>query len=95
MRPSANAPSAERRPYATSRTLRGRPPRRPFRAAAAALAPDFATPARRPAARRTVAGDSVAVERWARTTAADHGFVEVDHLVEVVGTCASCAASRS
>ena len=45
--------------------------------------------------RRTVEVDSVAVERWARTTAADHGFVEVDHLVEVVGTCASCAASRS
>ena len=43
--------------------------------------------------RRTVEVDSVAVERWARTTAAEHGFVEVDHLLEVVGTCANCASS--
>lgn len=43
--------------------------------------------------RRTVEVDSAAVERWARTTAELNGFVDVDHLVEVVGTCASCASS--
>ena len=43
--------------------------------------------------RRTVEVDSAAVERWARTTAADNGFVEVDHVVEVVGTCSACASA--
>jgi Fur family ferric uptake transcriptional regulator len=44
--------------------------------------------------RTTVEVDSVAVERWARRVAAEHGFVDVDHVVEVSGTCAACAAAR-
>lgn len=32
-----------------------------------------------------------AVERWAARTAADHGFVDVDHTVEITGLCAQCA----
>ncbi len=32
-----------------------------------------------------------AVERWADATAAQHGFVDVDHTVELFGTCAACA----
>lgn len=32
-----------------------------------------------------------AVERWAEQVATDHGFVDVDHTVEIVGTCGDCA----
>jgi Fur family transcriptional regulator, ferric uptake regulator len=32
-----------------------------------------------------------AVERWAQAQAAQHGFVDVGHTVEIVGTCATCA----
>jgi len=42
--------------------------------------------------RKTVEVDSVAVETWARATAAEHGFADVDHVVEVFGTCANCAS---
>jgi len=45
--------------------------------------------------RRTVEVDSVAVERWARTTAEENGFADVEHVVEVFGTCADCAAERA
>ena len=31
-----------------------------------------------------------AVERWASTVAADHGFTDVTHTVEVFGRCAAC-----
>lgn len=41
--------------------------------------------------RRTVEVDSVAVERWAATIAEDNGFADVEHVVEVFGTCADCA----
>lgn len=34
-----------------------------------------------------------AVERWADKVAAQHGFVDVTHTVEVFGTCADCAAA--
>jgi Fur family ferric uptake transcriptional regulator len=44
--------------------------------------------------RTTVEVDSVAVERWARRVAEENGFVDVDHVVEVSGTCAACAAAR-
>ncbi len=40
---------------------------------------------------RAVEVEGQAVERWADRVAADHGFTEVDHTVEVVGTCGSCA----
>jgi Fur family ferric uptake transcriptional regulator len=42
--------------------------------------------------RRTVEVDSVAVERWARKIGDDNGFADVEHVVEVFGTCADCAA---
>lgn len=32
-----------------------------------------------------------AVEEWASAVAAQHGFTEVSHTVEVFGTCGSCA----
>jgi Fur family ferric uptake transcriptional regulator len=40
---------------------------------------------------RTVEVEGPAVERWAEGVAAEHGFVDVRHTVEVVGTCAACA----
>ncbi|MDQ1632661.1 MAG: Fur family transcriptional regulator, ferric uptake regulator [Frankiaceae bacterium] len=33
-----------------------------------------------------------AVERWAGAVAREHGFTDVDHTVEVVGTCGECSA---
>lgn len=33
------------------------------------------------------------VERWADRVAGRHGFVDISHTVEIVGTCAGCAAS--
>jgi Fur family ferric uptake transcriptional regulator len=32
------------------------------------------------------------VERWTHQVAAEHGFTEVRHVLEVFGTCADCAA---
>jgi Fur family ferric uptake transcriptional regulator len=43
---------------------------------------------------RTVEVEGPAVERWARQQAGQHGFTDVNHTVEIVGTCASCAESR-
>ena len=44
---------------------------------------------------RTVELEGPAVERWADRQAAAHGFTDVDHTLEVFGTCASChRASR-
>lgn len=40
---------------------------------------------------RTVEVEGPAVERWAQAVAAEHGFVDVSHTVEVFGTCAECA----
>ena len=34
-----------------------------------------------------------AVERWADAVAAQHGFTDVAHTVEVFGTCGTCAPS--
>ena len=42
--------------------------------------------------RRTVEVDSVAVERWARRIGEENGFADVDHVIEVFGTCADCAS---
>ncbi|HEX7106229.1 MAG TPA: Fur family transcriptional regulator [Acidothermaceae bacterium] len=42
---------------------------------------------------RTVEVSGAAVERWAERVAAEAGFVDVSHTVEVVGTCPSCARS--
>lgn len=40
-----------------------------------------------------VTGD--AVERWAEAVAAEHGFTEIRHTVEIDGLCATCAAART
>ena len=41
---------------------------------------------------RTVEVEGQDVERWARAVADAHGFSQVDHLVEVFGTCGACTA---
>ena len=33
-----------------------------------------------------------AVEQWARTVAAEHGFTAPEHVVDVFGVCADCSA---
>jgi Fur family ferric uptake transcriptional regulator len=32
-----------------------------------------------------------AVEKWAKTVAAEHGFTQAEHVVDVFGLCASCS----
>jgi Fur family transcriptional regulator, ferric uptake regulator len=39
---------------------------------------------------RTVEVEGPAVERWAERVAAEHGFRDVSHTVEIFGTCAKC-----
>lgn len=34
-----------------------------------------------------------AVEDWAASLGAQHGFTDITHTVEVFGTCAACAAA--
>jgi Fur family transcriptional regulator, ferric uptake regulator len=41
--------------------------------------------------RRTVEVEGPAVEKWAERVAEEHGFSDVEHTVEVFGTCARCA----
>ena len=41
---------------------------------------------------RTVEVEGPEVERWAERVAAENGFVEVGHTLEIFGTCASCEA---
>ncbi|MGI8577663.1 MAG: Fur family transcriptional regulator [Nocardioidaceae bacterium] len=44
----------------------------------------------------TVEIEGPAVETWAANTAKKHGFAELEHTLEIFGTCATCAdASRS
>ncbi|HEY7100053.1 MAG TPA: transcriptional repressor [Mycobacteriales bacterium] len=43
---------------------------------------------------RTVEVEGREVERWTRQVADAEGFVDVDHTVEIIGTCAGCASSR-
>ena len=40
---------------------------------------------------RTVEVAGAAIERWAERVAAEAGFVDVSHTIEVVGTCPTCA----
>jgi Fur family ferric uptake transcriptional regulator len=35
-----------------------------------------------------------AVEAWAGKVAAEHGFTEVEHTLEIFGTCANCTAKE-
>jgi Fur family ferric uptake transcriptional regulator len=39
---------------------------------------------------RTVEVDGPAVERWTSAIAAEHGFADLAHTLEIVGTCAEC-----
>jgi Fur family ferric uptake transcriptional regulator len=39
----------------------------------------------------TVEVEDRAVQRWADRVGAQHGFTDVEHTVEVFGTCAACA----
>jgi Fur family transcriptional regulator, ferric uptake regulator len=41
---------------------------------------------------RTVEVEGREIERWTQRVAAEQGFRDVDHTVEVFGTCADCAA---
>lgn len=40
---------------------------------------------------RTVEIEGPAVERWAHRVAAEHGFTDVSHTLEIFGTCGTCA----
>jgi len=40
---------------------------------------------------KTVEVDGPAVESWATAIAAEHGFIDVAHTLEIFGTCAECA----
>lgn len=42
---------------------------------------------------RTVEVEAPAVERWAAQQAAAHGFADIEHTLEVVGTCGACAGA--
>ena len=39
---------------------------------------------------RTVEVEGPAVERWTRSIAAEHGYVDVSHTLEIFGTCPTC-----
>ncbi|MFD0023775.1 Fur family transcriptional regulator [Streptomyces sp. NPDC058382] len=43
---------------------------------------------------KAVEVEGPAVEQWAETIAAQHGFVNVAHTVEVFGTCVECASAQ-
>jgi Fur family ferric uptake transcriptional regulator len=43
---------------------------------------------------RTVEVAGPAVETWAESVAARHGFVQVSHTMEIFGTCPRCATRR-
>jgi Fur family ferric uptake transcriptional regulator len=42
---------------------------------------------------RTVEVEGPAVERWTEHIAAEHGFADVTHSLEIYGTCAACATA--
>lgn len=44
---------------------------------------------------RAVEIEAPAVERWAARTAADHGYTEVAHTVEIHGLCPDCSAAKT
>jgi Fur family ferric uptake transcriptional regulator len=41
---------------------------------------------------RTVEVEHPALERWAAQVAAEHGFTEITHTLEIFGVCSDCAA---
>ncbi|GAB3259643.1 Fur family transcriptional regulator [Nocardioides dilutus] len=40
---------------------------------------------------RTVEVEGPAVERWTRSIAAEHGYAQVSHTLEIFGTCPDCS----
>lgn len=40
----------------------------------------------------TVEIEADAVERWAKSVAAEHGFTQPEHIVDVFGLCPACSA---
>jgi Fur family transcriptional regulator, ferric uptake regulator len=44
---------------------------------------------------RTVEIEATAVEKWAQSTAAEHGFTAAEHVVDIFGLCATCTAARA
>ncbi|WP_308201500.1 Fur family transcriptional regulator [Sphaerisporangium perillae] len=44
---------------------------------------------------RSVEVEGKDVERWAERVAAEAGFVDLDHTVEIFGVCPGCASSRT
>jgi len=43
----------------------------------------------------TVEIDGPKVERWASEVAAEHGYQDIEHTIELFGTCAACAAREA
>ena len=43
---------------------------------------------------RAVEVEGPAIETWAAAVAADHGFRDVNHSVEIFGTCRGCAVAN-
>jgi len=39
---------------------------------------------------RTVEVEGPAVERWAEKVSTEHGFADVEHIIEIIGTCSDC-----
>lgn len=39
--------------------------------------------------------EATAVEKWAQDTAAQHGFRDPEHVVDIFGLCESCAAQKA
>ncbi len=44
---------------------------------------------------RTVEVEGPTVERWADGVATEHGFSDVEHTLEIFGTCTQCASTAS
>ncbi|GLZ04273.1 transcriptional repressor [Actinomadura sp. NBRC 104412] len=43
----------------------------------------------------TIEVEGPAVEKWAEAIAAEHGFVNITHTVEVFGTCGDCSRAAT
>lgn len=44
---------------------------------------------------RAVEIEATDVEQWAQRTAAQHGFTQAEHVVDIFGVCAECAATQA
>ena len=43
---------------------------------------------------RTVEVDGPSVEAWAAAVGVEHGFTDIEHTLELFGTCAACSAAQ-